>query len=213
MALSQRCFRSVFGMLLAAGILPVAAEPNLRSTFPGRRVGGGTRGECTARFLVHLVPESSVFAPGDQPWLGVLQGPTQAPKPLLVDLRRLVAAGTADDAQDRLRRLRFPASEAGVSLFRAPLAEGVVWESSYQCIPAKPGDESDEGETGFDAPPAISLLLSDATAVDRSIQDRLATLRGQCGRSVSKQQLIADFNLSNLDLSRWPDPLPVRCLP
>ena len=211
MVIARRWPLTTLGALLAAAALPVAANPELRSTFPGRRVGGGTRGECTARFLVHLVPESSVFAPGDQPWLGVLQGPTQAPKPLLVDLRRLVAAGTADDAQDRLRRLRFPASDAGVSLFRAPLADGVVWESSYQCIPAKPDDEA--GETGFDAPPAISLLLRDSTAVDRSLQDRLQSLRGQCGGSVSKQQLIADFNLSNLDLSRWPDPLPVRCLP
>ena len=211
MVIARRWLLTTLGVLLAAAASPVAANPELRSTFPGRRVGGGTRGECTARFLVHLVPESSVFAPGDQPWLGVLQGPTQAPKPLLVDLRRLVAAGTADDAQDRLRRLRFPASDAGVSLFRAPLADGVVWESSYQCIPAKPGDEA--GETGFDAPPAISLLLRDSTAVDRSLQDRLQALRGQCGGSVSKRQLIADFNLSNLDLSRWPDPLPVRCLP
>ena len=211
MVIARRWLLTTLGVLLAAAALPVAANPELRSTFPGRRVGGGTRGECTARFLVHLVPENSVFAPGDQPWLGVLQGPTQAPKPLLVDLRRLVAAGTADDAQDRLRRLRFPASDAGVSLFRAPLADGVVWESSYQCIPAKPGDEA--GETGFDAPPAISLLLGNSTAVDRLLQDRLQALRGQCGGSVSKQQLIADFNLSNLDLSRWPDPLPVRCLP
>ena len=213
MVISQRRLLPALGVLLAAAALPVSANPELRSTFPGRRVGGGTRGECTARLLVHLVPDSSVFSPGAEPWLGVLQGPTEAPRPLLVDLRRLAASGTADDAQDRLRRLHFPASATGVTLFRAPLADGVVWESSYQCIPAPSDAVAGVEETGFDAPPAISLLLRDSTAVDRSIQARLESLRGRCGRSVRKQALIADFNLSNLDLSGWPDSLPVRCLP
>ena len=52
---------------------------NNRSTFPGRRVGGGTRGECSGRILVHLVPENSVFAPGASGTLGLVQGPTANP--------------------------------------------------------------------------------------------------------------------------------------
>ena len=36
-----------------------------RNTFPGRRIGGGTRGECAARPVLHLVPSSNVFSPGE----------------------------------------------------------------------------------------------------------------------------------------------------
>ena len=50
-------------VLILGAVLPTAANPQLRSSFPGRRIGGGTRGECTARLLVHLVPKNSVFAP------------------------------------------------------------------------------------------------------------------------------------------------------
>lgn len=213
MAPNPTWLRQALGVLLAASIVPVSANPDPRSTFPGRRVGGGTRGECTARLLVHLVPENSVFSPGATRWLGLLQGPTQSPKQLMVDLRRLVAAGTLENAQDRLQQLRFPPSTAGVTLFRAPLTKGVVWESSYQCRSTQPGNLGLEDETGFDAPPAISLLLDDNTIVDRHIQGQLRDLHGQCNRSVSKEQLITQFNLSSLDLSNWPDDLPVRCFP
>ena len=33
---------------------------NIGLAFPGRRVGGGTRGECSARKIMHLVPESNI---------------------------------------------------------------------------------------------------------------------------------------------------------
>ena len=52
----------LFCVLILGAVLPTAANPQLRSSFPGRRIGGGTRGECTARLLVHLVPKNSVFA-------------------------------------------------------------------------------------------------------------------------------------------------------
>ncbi len=57
------------------------AQTNLRSTFPGRRIGGGTRGECTARVLAHLVPRDSVFAPGPALSVALLEGPTPTPDP------------------------------------------------------------------------------------------------------------------------------------
>ena len=56
------------------------AQANPRSTFPGRRVGGGTRGECSsARTLVHLVPATSVYAPGASGLVGLVQGPSDSP--------------------------------------------------------------------------------------------------------------------------------------
>ena len=52
------------------------AQADLRSSFPGGRVGGGTRGECSARLLAHLVTENSIYAPGRTLQVGLLEGPT-----------------------------------------------------------------------------------------------------------------------------------------
>ena len=199
-------------VLMLGAVLPAAANPQLRSSFPGRRVAGGTRGECTARLLVHLVPQNSVFAPDSARLLGILQGPTQAPKPLLMDLSRLASAGTVANAQNLVQRLRFDPLSVGVTLFHAPVADGVVWESSYQCIAPDPGIDALSWDSGFDAPPAITLLLADPTPLDLSFQDRLKALADQCEGTVAKKRLIQDFNLTAMDLSSWPDPLSVRCL-
>ena len=51
--------------------LAVSAQANPRSTFPGRRVGGGTRGECSARTLVHLVPATHTTARKRTAWIGL----------------------------------------------------------------------------------------------------------------------------------------------
>ena len=202
----------LLSVLMLGAILPAAANSQLRSSFPGRRVAGGTRGECTARLLVHLVPQNSVFAPDSARLLGILQGPTQAPKPLLMDLRRLASAGAVDDAQNLVQRLRLDPLSVGVTLFNAPVADGFVWESSYQCIAPEPGVDALSWDGGFDAPPAITLLLADPTPLDLSLQQHLKGLTHQCEGTVAKKRLIQDFNLTALNLSSWPDPLPVRCL-
>ena len=129
-----------------------------------------------------------------------------------MDLRRLASAGTVADAQGSVQRLRVDPSEVGVTLFRAPVAEGVVWESSYQCIAPEPGVDPLSWDGGFDAPPAITLLLSEPTTLDLTLQGRLEALVDQCDGSIAKAQLIQDFNLAALDLRSWPERLPVRCL-
>ena len=144
--------------------------------------------------------------------LGVLQGLTQTPKPLLIDFRRLAAAATVKVAKNRIQRLRFAPSVAGITLFRTPARDGVLWESSYECQDPPPGVDVQSCDGGFEAPPAISLLLVEPTKVDRGHQDRLNAFVDRCAGDVSKKDLISDFNLAVLDLRSWPDRLPVRCL-
>lgn len=85
MAMVSGFFSGAAGMmmimlaLIFGDVLCKEVYSSNRSTFPGRRVGGGTRGECSARILVHLVPENSVFAPGATGILGLVQGPTANP--------------------------------------------------------------------------------------------------------------------------------------
>lgn len=200
--------------LLLAGIelarvgAPAArAQPDLRSTFPGRRVGGGTRGECNSRLIVHLVPPSSVFAPGTSVQLALLEAPAINPQPLELRFRPL--AGGPPTAERLL-----PAGGPGLRLLAGPaMTKPTLWESSYRC------DESIGDGTSVDplqfvestSPPALSLLLLDSTPVDITLQAHVRQLRTHCGSNVSRGQLAKDFGLADLLDGSWPDQLPVRC--
>lgn len=201
-------------LTLCAGVLfpplapPVArAQNDLRSTFPGRRVGGGTRGECNARLIVHLVPSSSVFAPGQPGLLGLLQGPSANPRPLELRFRRQVGGGATGE---RLLAAGGPA----LVLLPSPALDGpIVWESSYRCdqqIGA--GTKADPMQfVDSTSPPALSLLVADSTPADATLQQKMRQLRGRCGATISRQELAATFALTDLLDASWPDQLPVRC--
>ena len=62
-------------------------ETKIRAAFPGRRIGGGTRGECSSRVLAHLVPATSTFSPGESGLLAFLKGPSEQPNPVNVYMR------------------------------------------------------------------------------------------------------------------------------
>lgn len=186
------------------------AQPNLRSTFPGRRIGGGTRGECAARVLAHLVPSDSVFAPGPALTVALLEGPSANPRPLLVQFRPQGPGGTP--AGPAVKR-ELPAAPAGVTLLSLGGFKGSqVWESSFRCddgVPPATSDPLSFVETV--SPPALSLLVSEASADDRLVQTALQKLKGLCGSQVASAQLAKTFGLEDVIGPDWPATLPVRC--
>lgn len=195
------------GALLLPGIVSrqVRAQPDPRSSFPGRRVGGGTRGECSSRVVLHLVPESSVYAPATSADLAVVLGPAAQPAPLKLTFR----AKTGE-----LSTRTLPPSAAGLTLLRIPPLRTVTeWESSYVCKSAGDTAESADPlnfiETTF--PPALSLLLPSTTASDSTVQKVLSSLRASCGGSVPTRETLAGFGLDDLVTQDWPASLPVRC--
>ncbi len=201
-------------VLSCAGVAGEAvAQTNLRNAFPGRRVGGGTRGECTARLLAHLVPSSSVFAPGSTTTLGVLEGPTTMPRPLVIEFRPLRSGGTADGAKAVLVKRTVPAGPVGVTLVTVPaLRQSTVWESSYDCEPpAAAGDTDPLAFVTSAAPPAVSLLLKEVTPADKPVQDGLRKLRASCGADVARTDVARTFGLDDVVTAEWPARIPVRC--
>jgi len=197
----------------AALPMPLLAQSSLRNTFPGRRIGGGTRGECSARVLGHLVPSTSVFAPGGTATIGVLEGPTAHPRPLMLSFRPLNAAGTAASAQAAITTRELPAAGPGVVVLTIPAPKtATVWESGYRCdnpSTAAGGDGLDYVQSA--SPPALSLLVTDVQAADRSVQAGLKQLRSLCGKTVATAALVQTFGISDVVTPDWPAQLPVRC--
>ena len=199
--------QSTIGICLAVLCLsePGRADPNLRSTFPGRRVGGGTRGDCTSRMLAHLVPESSVFSPGTSGVLGLVQGPATNPVRLTMTFQP-EAGGAANS-----RMLN--ASNAGLILVRMDEVKApVVWQSGFDC--ASNEDLAQTDPLVFvqaTAPPAVSLLLPEQEPSDTTVQIALQALLQRCGATVPTRATLATFGLADVVTARWPEQLPVVC--
>ena len=195
------------GISVSLALSPLAglAQTDLRNSFPGRRVGGGTRGECSARTLLHLVPDSSVFAPGASGDLALVQGPTANPVSLTMTFKP--EAGGASTSQT------LPASPAGVTLVsRSSISAPTIWESGFDC--ASGDDAASADPLSFietASPPAVSLLLSTAEASDTQVQKSLQSLRQSCGGTVPAAETLAQFGLADVVTAEWPQQLPVRC--
>jgi hypothetical protein len=67
---------------------PAIAGDSTRS-MPANREGGGSRDACQARRLVHLVPITDRFVPGEPRRIAVLEGSAPRPAPLQVRLGSL----------------------------------------------------------------------------------------------------------------------------
>ena len=202
-----------FALLISAGLgfvlvglpLPATGQADLRSSFPVRKVGGGTRGECSARILAHLVPDSSVFAPGNSAELALVQGPTANPVSLTMTFKPQ-SGGTPVSRT-------LPASPAALILFKgATIAAPTVWESGFDCAAGDGGVSNDPLafiETA--SPPALSLLVPTPDSTDAPIQNALTTLRRSCGATVPAAATLAQFGLADVVTAEWPQQLPVRC--
>ena len=197
---------SGIGLTMGALPTPTFAQANLRSTFPGRRVGGGTRGECSSRILAHLVPNDSVYSPGESGDLGLVQGPIANPVSLTMTFSPNEGEGV-----ERSRVL--DASSVGLILVRgAGVNRPTIWESTFDC-------NADDQSASADplsfietvSPPAISLLLPQQEPSDVSVQNALVSLRQNCGSTVPAQATLAQFGLADLITKDWPTQLPVRC--
>ena len=198
-------FTLVASLLLGAGLFPEPILSQSRNAFPGRRIGGGTRGECAARQIIHLVPDSSVFAPGSAGLIGWLEGHSLDPKPIEVSLRK------QNTSTPELSRSVVSAGPRLV-LLRLPqvLALPLVWESGYQCAEAPADDEF--GFIGADGPPAKSLLVADLLPADSAVQTHLRDVLNKCGSTTSLASISRLFELNDVLSSSWPEALPVVCL-
>ncbi|MEB3156158.1 MAG: hypothetical protein VKO26_01820 [Cyanobacteriota bacterium] len=158
--------------------------------FPLRREGGGTRGACAARLVAHLVPPDGQLDPGPEPILGLIEGDSPEPVPL-------VMRWPGGEGSEPARR------GASLRLLLLPRAVGNgLWESFPAC----------EGSAEPQAPPARSLLgpAGGGSATDRTTREALRTLWRQCGQRIATAALLATWDYPHL-ADRLPPTLPVIC--
>jgi hypothetical protein len=139
--------------------------------------------------VAHLVPPDGRLDAGAVPILGLIEGDTPEPVPLVL---RWPGGERLEPARRgaSLRLLQLP----------APIAPG-LWESFPAC----------EGSTEPQAPPARSLLIPPpGAAADRAAREALRHLWRRCGESVATAGLLALWEYPHL-ADRLPSRLPVVC--
>ncbi len=205
------------GLALAIPSAPSAAQVDLsvRNSFPGRRIGGNTRSRniCWTRQFAHLVPVDSVVAPGQPVRIGLLEGPSDTPRTLQIDLQSVGSVGRIDpDARPLLQR-RLPPAPAGITLLTLPpLRQPLSWSTSYVCDEAPPPPDDPLYFITSGEPPALSLLLpGPPSAADQGNREALERLSRSCGGSVSQREVMQLFGFTDLEGPHWPLSLPVRC--
>jgi hypothetical protein len=181
------------GLVLAATASWSQSQSN--SQFPGRRIGGGTRGECTSRLIAHLVPANNIqgVLPGQPVRLAVLQGPSVQTYPLLISVQGV-------------RTYQLEPQPLGVRLLTLPpLTQNSRWESSYLCAPNSGASADPLSFITTASPPAQSLLQLGVASIPL-----LQQLAGKCGGSVPTAEVRNLFGGDPLP-GEWPDQLPVSC--
>ena len=202
---------SLMSALVVNVTFSFALEAAPRNTFPGRRIGGGTRGECTARPIVHLVPPSNVFSLGSSNLIGLLEGPSANPMPLEVILRPASGDGiTSPGVKPFFRRTLGAAINRLVLVSVPAVSEPLLWESSYQC-----GADDGADEFGFitgSAPPALTLLSPGGDSEAVRLQKQLTSFQSACGSTTSLAHLKQEFDFGDevIDDS-WPQTVTVKC--
>jgi len=196
---------------------PTAADAQLdigiRNSFPGRRIGGGTRGECWTRLFAHLVPANSVYTPGSPPLIAVLEGPAKTPRPLIIELRSVLANGLPEpNAKPIFKRTLLPQPEGVTLIFLANLTQPVSWTSTYFCPDSPvPSDESLFFVSRSEPPPLTLLLPSKPSPDDRKVWETLGVLYKACGKTFPGKEIKRLFGFSDLVSNDWPENLPLRC--
>ena len=204
-----------FFFSLSYSLIPTSVDADsLRGSFPGNRVGGGTRGECSARLIVHLVPESGRYDPSSagSNLIGLLQGPSLNPTPLVITFRPFQASLQIDQASQSPSTLRVKASKASLVLLDPGFDDkSMMWESAYEC-----DQNGDSGEFDFitsSSPPALSLLTktSDLRTGTLKTAELLKSWKSLCGNTIPTNSVLNQFGLDDLLNQQWPNQLPVFC--
>jgi len=187
---------------------------SLRGSFPGNRVGGGTRGECSSRLIIHLVPESGSYDPSSagSNLIGLLQGPSLNPSPLVITFRPFQGSGEIYQGSQSLSTIRIKSSKASLILLDPGFDDKpMIWESAYEC-----DQNVDSGEFGFinsSSPPALSLLTktSDLRTGNLKTAELLKSWKSLCDTTIPTKSVLNQFGLDDLLNDQWPTQLPILC--
>ena len=190
-------------------------QMNIGLAFPGRRLGGGTRGECSARKIMHLVPENNILFHNSNGQIALIIGPSNKPKDVKIAFKSYYSEfddinGPSPGIDDLLIS---NSSEKIILLYIPKKNFPFTWESSFECSEDN-GDSFNDFVFDFiqdNSPPAISLIAPEFYKKNNNNEDDITWLSNYCDKKISQNELNKKFNLNELFDENWSDEIFVDC--
>ena len=193
----------------------ISQEINIGSAFPGRRLGGGTRGECSARKIMHLVPDNNILFHNSDGQIALIIGPSSSPKDVKIAFKPYSSSdGNFNGPSPEIDELFISNSSEKVILLNIPKKKfPFTWESAFEC-----SDDNEESFDGFgfnfiqdNSPPAISLIAPESLQKKNNSEDKISWLSKYCGKNISQNELNKKFQINELFDENWSEEISVDC--
>ncbi len=208
----------ISALILASSIFPkylMSQEINIGSAFPGRRLGGGTRGECSARKIMHLVPDNNILFHNSEGQIALIIGPSSSPKDVKIAFEPYSSPdGNFNGPSPEIDELFISNSSEKIILLSIPKKKfPFTWESAFEC-----SDDNEESFDGFgfnfiqdNSPPAISLIAPESLQKKNNSEDKILWLSKYCGENISQNELNKKFKINELFDENWSEVISVDC--
>ena len=208
----------ISALILFSSIFPkylMSQEINIGSAFPGRRLGGGTRGECSARKIMHLVPDNNILFHNSEGQIALIIGPSSSPKDVKIAFKPYSSPdGNFNGPSPEIDELFISNSSEKIILLNIPKKKfPFTWESAFEC-----SDDNQESFDGFgfnfiqdNSPPAISLIAPESLQKKNNSEDKILWLSKYCGKNISQNELNKKFQINELFDENWLEEIYVDC--
>ena len=208
----------ISALILVSSIFPkylISQEINIGSAFPGRRLGGGTRGECSARKIMHLVPDNNILFHNSDGQIALIIGPSSSPKDVKIAFKPYSSPdGNFNGPSPEIDELFISNSSEKIILLNIPKKKfPFTWESAFEC-----SDDNEESFDGFgfnfiqdNSPPAISLIAPESLQKKNNSEDKILWLSKYCGKNISQNELNKKFQINELFDENWLEEIYVDC--
>ncbi len=188
----------LFSLLILSPRIAISSD---RSTFPTSRMGGGTRGECSSRLIIHIVPMANKYSPDKNGLLAIYLGKTKEAKPLTVEMINKSRAK---------QKLIFEPTEESLLIFKTQsIANNTLWKSYFNCA-----ENQSENMLNFISNvsnPVTTLISSESNLENKKYQTFINRAFNNCGTTIKNEEI---KNLTNIDgaiLNEFSENLRIIC--
>jgi hypothetical protein len=181
----KKCLFLFFPLLIVL-VSPKILLGSDRSTFPTSRMGGGTRGLCGSRLIMHIVPVENKYTPDKTRFLAMYLGKTKEAKPLTVEI--------INNSQIE-QKLNFEPSGEALFIFKIQSIENTsLWKSYFNC-----SDIQSDNMINFMSNisnPVSTLISTESNLEQKKYQRFINKAHNKCGTTITNEEI---KNLTSLD--------------
>ena len=187
--------------LLIILVSPRIAISSNRRTFPTSRIGGGTRGECSSRLIIHIVPLANKYSPDKNRLLAIYIGKTKEAKPLTIEMI---------NKSHIEQKLIFEPSDESLLIFKTQTIENnTLWKSYFNC-----GENKSENLFNFisnNSNPVTTLISSESNLENKKFQTFINRSFNKCGTYITNEEIINITSLNEEISNNLSENIPIIC--